>query len=48
MQMAETIQNQIEGHSRDLQYIECTASHKVRLQLTSIGNYRNLKQSTFK
>jgi len=27
MQMAETIQNQIEGHSRDFQYIDSTASH---------------------
>jgi hypothetical protein len=33
MQMAETIQNQIEGHSRDLQHIECTASHKYDYSL---------------
>ena len=39
--MAETIQNQIEGHSRDLQYIECTALHKVRLQFIQLGNYRS-------
>ena len=33
MQMAETIQNQIEGHSRDLQYIDSTASHKYDYSL---------------
>ena len=38
--MAETIQNQIEGHSRDLQYIECTALQKVRLQFIQEDNYR--------
>ena len=40
MRIAETIQNQIEGHSRDLQYIECTASHKVRLQIIRVDNNR--------
>ena len=38
MRIAEAIQNQIEGHSRDLQYIECTASHKVRLQFIRSDN----------